>query len=132
MSSIYNLAHETPSTPSTFSLDSTTSSASSISESILALYPTSNFASPPSGPALPLPGTRPQRRLVSFSERRGHCFNIQIDAAKPLGEATAAKGPLEPRAGSLPRRRSQRKQQSKIAYPALSSVTIDESRTFLF
>ncbi|KAG7090637.1 hypothetical protein E1B28_009739 [Marasmius oreades] len=119
--SIYNL-----SSSSTSSLDSCTSLPSSTPESVLALYPTSDFMSPPSGAALPVPGPR-RPRSASFGERRGHQLSIQINTAKPIGEVAVAKGHLEPRAGALPRR-PRRKQPEVAAAP--EPVRIEESQTF--
>ncbi|KAF9262592.1 hypothetical protein L218DRAFT_960053 [Marasmius fiardii PR-910] len=107
------------------SLDSFQSSESSIPETILAMYPTSDFTSPPSGAALPLSGPR-QVVEVSFGEQRGHKFFIQIDPAKPIGEVTVAKGHLEPRAGTLPRR-PRRKAQPQVT---VAPVKIQESKVF--
>ncbi|KAL0061146.1 hypothetical protein AAF712_012066 [Marasmius tenuissimus] len=69
-----------------------------------------NFAGPPSGAALPLPGAR-RARAGSLSEQRGYVYTIQINLAKPIGEVKIAKGELGPRAGALPRR-TRRKAQS--------------------
>ncbi|KAG7091387.1 hypothetical protein E1B28_010425 [Marasmius oreades] len=118
--SFYNL---TPS--STSSLDSFESSASSTPEAILAMYPLSDFSLPPSGAALPLPGPR-RVRSGSFSEQRGHNFSIQIDSSKPIGEVAVAKGHLEPRAGTLPRR-PRRKAQPQVM---LAPAEIQESKSF--
>ncbi|KAJ8077369.1 hypothetical protein PM082_001799 [Marasmius tenuissimus] len=85
-----------------------------------------DFASPPSGAALPLPGIR-RVRVGSFSEQRGYDYTIQIDAAKPIGEVKVAKGALEPRASALPRRTRQ-KVQLQPRVPV--SIVIEESNGF--
>ncbi|KAK1217002.1 hypothetical protein PQX77_020352 [Marasmius sp. AFHP31] len=103
-------------------------STSSTPESILAMYSRSQFdsASPPSGAALPLPGTR-RVRAGSLSEQRGYVYTIPIDSSKPIGEAKVAKGELEPRAGALPRRTRRKAQpQPQVSMP----VAIEELRGF--
>ncbi|KAJ8077398.1 hypothetical protein PM082_001828 [Marasmius tenuissimus] len=110
------------------SLNTSFTSSSSTPESILMVYANSqfDFASPPSSAALPLPGTR-RVRAGSFSEKRGYMYSIQIDAAKPIGEARVAKGELEPRAGALPRH-TRRKAQPQPQVPG--PVEIEESEGF--
>ncbi|KAJ8095939.1 hypothetical protein PM082_015160 [Marasmius tenuissimus] len=121
--SFYNLS---PAASSTSSFTST----SSTPESILALYAHSqfDFTSPPCGAALPLPGAR-RIRAGSFSEQGGYVYTIQVDAAKPIGEAKVAKGELEPRAGALPRR-TRRKAQPQPQVPA--RIEIKEMKEFEF
>ncbi|KAL0061144.1 hypothetical protein AAF712_012064 [Marasmius tenuissimus] len=98
---LYNL---TPAASSTSSITASMST-SPTPEYILAMYAYTrlDFASPPSGAALPLPGTR-RVRSGSFSEQQGYVYSIQIDPGRPIGEAKVAKGDLKPRAGALPRR----------------------------
>ncbi|KAL0065510.1 hypothetical protein AAF712_007420 [Marasmius tenuissimus] len=122
--SLYNLS---PAASSTSSFAST----SSTPEPILAMYANSqfDFAASPSGAALPLPGPR-RARAGSFSEQRCFQYNltIQIDTAKPIGEVKAAKGELEPRAGSLPRRTRRKVQPQSQHQP----VEIEEKKFELF
>ncbi|KAJ8077360.1 hypothetical protein PM082_001790 [Marasmius tenuissimus] len=122
--SLYNLS---PAASSTSSFASSTST-SSTPEFILAMYANSqfDFASPPSGAALPLPGAR-RARAGSFSQQRGYVYIIQIDPSKPIGEVKIAKGELEPRVGALPRR-TRRKAQLQPQAPA--PAEIKESKEF--
>ncbi|KAK1226881.1 hypothetical protein PQX77_010128 [Marasmius sp. AFHP31] len=108
--SLYNCS---PAASSTSSL----ASSSSTPESILSLYANSqfDFATPPSGAALPLPGSR-RVRAGSFSTQRGYTYTIQITPAKPVGEVKIAKGELEPRAGTLPRRTRKKPQSQSQAF----------------
>ncbi|KAJ8094318.1 hypothetical protein PM082_006858 [Marasmius tenuissimus] len=117
--SLYCLSTATTST-------SSLTSSSSTPETILSLYENSqfDFASPPSGAALPLPGSR-RVRAGSFSEQRGYAYAIQIVPAKPIGEVKIAKGELEPRAGTLPRR-TRRKTQPQPQPSTFVPVEIKE------
>ncbi|KAK1223175.1 hypothetical protein PQX77_013956 [Marasmius sp. AFHP31] len=124
--SLYNLS---PAASSTSSFAST----SSTPETILAIYANSqfDFAAPPSGAAVPLPGPR-RARAGSFSEQRGfkHNFTIQIDLAKPIGEVKVAKGELEPRAGTLPRRTRRKAQPQPQPVQVREPVEIKEKTEF--
>ncbi|KAJ8095954.1 hypothetical protein PM082_015175 [Marasmius tenuissimus] len=122
--SLYNLTSAASST-SSITISTNTSPTP---ETILAMYAHTqfDFTSPPSGAALPLPGTR-RVRSGSFSEQRGYVYSIQMDSTKPVGEAKVAKGELEPRAGALPCR-TRRKAQLQPQIPA--PVEIKESKEF--
>ncbi|KAL0064115.1 hypothetical protein AAF712_008975 [Marasmius tenuissimus] len=108
--SLYNCS---PAASSTSSL----TSSSSTPESIVSLYVNTqfDFAAPPSGAVLPLPGPR-HVRAGSFSKQRGYVYTIQITPAKPIGEVKVAKGELEPRAGALPRRTRRKTQPQPQAF----------------
>ncbi|ESK93835.1 hypothetical protein Moror_13085 [Moniliophthora roreri MCA 2997] len=88
---------------------STITSSPSYSTLMNVLNTSSYFTSPPSGAAVPLspPDAQHARRRSnsgSFGERRGYSYTIAFEPTKPMGQVTAAKGDLEPRAGALPRR----------------------------
>ncbi|KAJ8094253.1 hypothetical protein PM082_006792 [Marasmius tenuissimus] len=124
--SLYNLSLAASST-------SSFASTSSTPEPILAMYANSqfDFVAPPSGAALPLPGFR-RARAGSFSEQREfkHDLTIHIDLAKPIREASAAKGELEPRAGTLPRRTRRKAQPQPQPAQVQEPVKIEEKTEF--
>ncbi|KAJ8095957.1 hypothetical protein PM082_015178 [Marasmius tenuissimus] len=68
------------------------------------------FTSHPSGAAVPLSDTR-RVRSGTFSKQRGHKYTFRINPPKPIGKVKTAKGELEPRAGTLPRRTREMAQQ---------------------
>ncbi|KAJ8094323.1 hypothetical protein PM082_006863 [Marasmius tenuissimus] len=108
--SLYNCSSAASST-------SSLTSSSSTPQSILSPYANIqfDFATPPSGALLPLPGPR-RVRAGSFSKQRGYAYTIQITPAKPIGEVKVAKGELEPRAGALPRRTRRKNQPQPQAF----------------
>ncbi|KAK7023397.1 hypothetical protein VNI00_016812 [Paramarasmius palmivorus] len=82
-------------------------SPSSITSSTLMNVANTSLATmPPSGAAVPRSPPHAYQRVSpgSLSERRGYTYTIAFQATKPIGQVAVAKGDLEPRAGSLPRR----------------------------
>ncbi|KAK7038956.1 hypothetical protein VNI00_010348 [Paramarasmius palmivorus] len=108
-------------------LSPTTSSSTTPTTPTLMNIPNNSSTSlAPSGAAVPLlpPDARQGKVWAnsgSFGERRGYSYTISFEETKPISQATAAKGHLEPRAGSLPRR-----SRKKVPAPAPPKVVKDK------
>ncbi|ESK87847.1 hypothetical protein Moror_15295 [Moniliophthora roreri MCA 2997] len=116
-SCIYNFSSSSSMTLERMSPSSLSSSPTSTQLSLPSAHPTltkiakifSRFTSPPSGAAVPLAPpdlhrARAWASSVSLGKRRGYSYTIVFEPRKSIGQATVAKGDLEPRAGALPRR----------------------------
>ncbi|KAJ8094251.1 hypothetical protein PM082_006790 [Marasmius tenuissimus] len=94
--------------PSPWPSSLTLSSPSQYTSTVTPTSPSySDSFDPPFGSVIPLPGPR-RARSGSFGGRRGYSLSISFSAPRLPGDVALPKGHLEPRLGSLPRRKKKK------------------------